>query len=103
MQDNQTRPGVTHDGLPVPGYRAQSEENINLVTQFKLAEENILRMMDTLGGTGKADPRWLAVGRTALEQGFMAINRSIFKPGRAKLPGDEPPPPVTTADQFGGQ
>lgn len=87
MQDNKEREGTTHDGLPVQGYKPQSQANVDLVNSMKAAEENILRMLDTLQGT--ADPRWLAVGRTHIEQGFMAVNRSIFKPGRAKLPGDE--------------
>ncbi len=39
---------------------------------------------------GTVDKRWLAIGRTAIEQGFMAVNRSIFKPGRVVLPDEVP-------------
>ena len=32
--------------------------------------------------------RWLAIGRTHIEQGFMAINRAIFRPDRVEIPGE---------------
>jgi len=42
------------------------------------------------------DKRWLAIGRTQLEQAFMAINRSVFQPERVKLPDDKPTVPEST-------
>jgi hypothetical protein len=77
-----------HDGLPVAGYRPQSTEAVSLVNANKELEERILRVLDGL--SGKVDPRWLAVGRTHIEQGFMAINRAVFQPARASLPEDDP-------------
>jgi len=78
-----------HDGLPVAGYRPQPRANIDLVNDNKHQEENTLRMLDALAANPDVDKRWLAIGRTHIELAFMAINRSIFKPDRAKLPGDE--------------
>lgn len=92
-----------HEGLPVAGYKAQDNVAVDLVNQNKRLEENVLRVLDelaTMKGPAASnakpseitvDPRWLAIGRTAIEQGFMAVNRSIFKPGRVKLPGDRLP------------
>lgn len=77
-----------HDGLPVAGYRSQPTANIDLVNDNKHQEENTLRMLDSLAANPDVDKRWLAIGRTHLELAFMAINRSVFKPDRAKLPGD---------------
>jgi hypothetical protein len=74
--------------LPVKGYKAQSENNVALVNTNKELEEHSLRILDLLGGMESVDKRWLAIGRTHLEQAWMAINRSIFKPGRIGLPGD---------------
>lgn len=87
-----------HKGLPVAGYRKQPQEAVDQVNQFKVLEERLLRHLDTLAGglnvyDGKGrvvdrvevDHRWLAIGRTHLEQAFMAINRSIFKPERVSL------------------
>lgn len=75
-------------GLPVAGYQPQSDEAVANVNTMKCAEEIILRALDDLAGCDKIDKRWLAIGRTAIEQGFMAVNRSVFRPGRVRLPGD---------------
>lgn len=75
-----------HEGLPVAGYKPQTSDNVALVNTNKEIEERVLRRLDDLATIQDVDKRWLAIGRTAIEQAFMAINRSIFKPGRAKLP-----------------
>jgi len=77
-----------NEGLPVAGYRPQTEEAVLLVNIMKGSEEKILRALDDLAARDDIDKRWLAIGRTAIEQGFMAVNRSIFRPTRASLPGD---------------
>lgn len=78
-----------HAGLPVDGYRPQSDDKVQTVNGFKQDEERILRKLDALRDNPAVDPRWLATGRTDLEKAFMAINRSVFQPGRVKLPDDE--------------
>lgn len=85
--------------LPVSGYKPQTESKVALVNEFKADEERILRKLDAMAAAnndalhnGEPPPyegRWFAIGRTALEQAFMAINRSIFQPGRVELPEDE--------------
>lgn len=79
-------PAATREGLPVAGYRPQTEGAMATVNANKRFEELLLRMLDTLQSDATVDKRWLAIGRTQIEQGFMAVNRSIFKPGR--LEGD---------------
>lgn len=74
--------------LPVAGYRPQSLGAIEAVNANKLSEEVILRPLDELRDNPDIDQRWLALGRTHIEQGFMAINRAIFKPARVSLPED---------------
>lgn len=71
--------------LPVAGYRDQSNDAVALVNGNKVIEEQVLRILDDLAARDDVDKRWLAIGRTAIEQGFMAVNRSIFKPERVKL------------------
>lgn len=78
----------THDALPVHGYTAQSTSAVDFVNQNKIAEEDILRMLDEYKSNPDVDQRWLAIGRTSMEQAWMAINRAIFKPQRVKMPGD---------------
>ena len=79
-----------HEGLPVEGYRPQSSDRIDLVNANKMLEEQCLRAMDALATHSFVDQHWLAIGRAAIENGWMAVNRSIFQPARAKLPGDAP-------------
>lgn len=77
-----------HDGLPVSGYTAQSEAKVALVNEHKAQEEMLLRHLDKLAENPEIDKRWLAIGRTHIEQAFMAINRSVFKPQRVTLMED---------------
>lgn len=78
-----------YQGLPVAGYTDQSHERVTMVNLNKLDEEELLRSLDQYAMNPDVDKRWLAIARTHIEQGFMALNRSIFKPERAKLAGDE--------------
>lgn len=90
-KDTQDNVSTLHKGLPVHGYKEQSEANVKLVNQAKVAEEHTLRMLDALTQHPDYDKRWLNVARTHIEQGFMAMNRAIFKPSRLTLPGDLTP------------
>ncbi len=79
--------------LPVEGYKAQPQSNVDLVNYNKLTEERVLRLLDGLAKMCDEDPkavngRWLNIARTHIEQGFMAMNRAVFQPTRAKLPDD---------------
>jgi len=72
-------------GLPVHGYRAQKQDAIDAVNRNKIDEEQLLQKLDVMKGDDTVDQRWLAVARTHFEQGYMALNRSIFKPERVKV------------------
>lgn len=74
-----------HNPLPVSGYTAQSEANVALVNQNKRLEEQVLRQLDLMADNPEVDPRWLAIARTNIEQGFMAANRAVFKPKRLEV------------------
>lgn len=82
-----------HQGLPVAGYKPQDSTAVAKVNEHKQVEEQLLRRIEQLQALnsidpGAHDPRWLAVARTHFEEGFMALNRAVFKPGRVKLPDD---------------
>ncbi len=120
-----------NEGLPVAGYRPQSDENVRVVNTNKELEERVLRQKELeervlrlkeleervlrqkeleervlrqkeleervlrqIDAVMRAapevgwDPRWAALARTHIEQGFMALNRAIFRPERIKLPGE---------------
>jgi len=78
-----------HNGLPVAGYQPQSSDKIAIVNANKELEERVLRVIDDLTLSPQAtNGRWLAIARTHIEEGFMALNRAVFQPGRVKLPED---------------
>lgn len=77
-----------HKGLPVPGYRPQPQWAIDAVKELKETEERLLRKVETLLKNNEVDPRWASIAITEFQKGFMAVNRSIFKPTRISLPED---------------
>lgn len=82
---------VKHNGLPVSGYRAQSPANIAVVNGNKELEERVLRRIDAMQSNAHAadhDPRMIALARTAIQEGFMWLNRAVFQPERISLPED---------------
>ena len=76
------------EGLPVAGYRPQSQDAVAMVNANKEIEERLLRILDMLSEVPEVDKRWLATGRTDIERGFMAVNRAVFRPARVSLPED---------------
>lgn len=81
-------PGVEYKPLPVAGYLSQSAETIEIANTIKYAEEAILQLLDDMKADPAFDQRWLQLGRTHLEQGFMAVIRSVFRPERVTIPED---------------
>lgn len=73
---------------PVAGYRKLSRAEVDAMNRLKVLEEAVLEELDRLASAsvqqGGYDPdgRWLSIGRTHIEQGFMALCRSIAKPRR---------------------
>lgn len=88
-------------GLPVKGYVSQPINNVDTVNANKVLEERVLRRIDKLRDAVKMtdpgdtepvyDARWLAIAKTHIELGFMAMNRAVFQPQRVELPEDSLP------------
>lgn len=74
---------------PIAGYQDVSAWKQQTVNDNKYAEERILRVLDNMKADTRVDPRWLAIGRTHIEEAFMAINRAVFQPTRVSLPTTE--------------
>lgn len=69
----------------ITGYRELSQDEIDQMNHVKNIENKLMKYLDDLQriGTGHengADMRWLAIARTDLQKGFMALGRAIARP-----------------------
>lgn len=74
----------------ISGYRELTPEEIALMNELKQLEAQVLAKLDAVAQIIKNDPhasvnpaepaRWLSIGRTDLQKGFMASIRAIARP-----------------------
>lgn len=64
----------------IQGYRQLSTAEIDLVNQIKSKAQEIDSLVRQLEAMPDIDKRWLAVGKTDLQKGFMGVVRAIAKP-----------------------
>lgn len=71
----------------ITGYRSLSQPEIDLMNEGKALADQVgayIGKLRALRLTAPADlvpdPRWVAIGETNCQQGFMALIRSIAKP-----------------------
>lgn len=67
----------------IKGYRDLSTDEIALINEAKVLSDQvgefIAKISDHLPYPN-IDPRWIAIGRTDLQKGFMALIRAIARP-----------------------
>ena len=64
----------------IKGYRDLSQEEINLMNKVKEKASEVGDLIGLLEATGEMDGRWLSIGKTDLQRGFMSVIRAITKP-----------------------
>jgi hypothetical protein len=71
----------------IAGYRDLSQAEIDLMNEAKALAAQVGEFVEKLKEASFAetseqvpDQRWLAIGKTELQQGFMAVIRSVAKP-----------------------
>ena len=65
----------------ITGYRQLSEADVALMNEGKALAEACGAYIEKLRLYGPAlDQRWISIGATQLQQGFMAVIRSIAQP-----------------------
>lgn len=65
----------------IAGYRDLSQTEIDTMNAIKAKAEEVGALVNDLKQvTSGADQRWVAIGATNLQQGFMALVRSIAQP-----------------------
>lgn len=72
----------------IKGYRDLSQEEIDLMNEIKEKAAEVGALVEKLEKADFArsadedtDKRWVDIGKTDLQKGFMALTRSIAKPG----------------------
>lgn len=72
---------VDNQHQKIKGYRDLTEEEIALMNEAKELSVKVGELVDKLNALEQSiDLRWVAIGKTNLQQGFMALIRSIAQP-----------------------
>lgn len=64
----------------IKGYRELNEHEIKVMNAVKAHGELTGALLDEMEKDPDVDRRWLAIARTQLQQGLMALTRSVAKP-----------------------
>ena len=62
------------------GQRDLTDSEIDMLNRVMTAGEDLRILCDELIAFESSDPRWIAVGRTDLQTGLMALQRAIERP-----------------------
>ena len=71
---------VDNQHQKIKGYRDLSEVEIAAMNDCKQVAAEIGTLCEKVGGMSGIDQRWLAIAKTDLQKGFMALVRSIARP-----------------------
>lgn len=64
----------------IKGYRELSQEEIDMMNEVKMFGPLFDELFSQLEAMEETDKRWLAIGKTDLQKGLMAVTRAIAKP-----------------------
>lgn len=67
----------------IKGYRELNADEIALMNKIKAKAAEVGELVDELKNlrvNSALDQRWVAIGATNLQQGFMALTRAVAKP-----------------------
>ncbi len=71
---------VDNQHKQIKGYRDLTEVEIGAMNDCKLEAVEVGILCDKVAGMSGVDQRWVAIAKTDLQKGFMALIRSIAKP-----------------------
>ena len=64
----------------ITGYRELNQDEINLMNMVKGLACKVEAELEIVNQAPGTDKRWVAIARTELQQGFMALTRAVAKP-----------------------
>lgn len=62
------------------GYRELTEDEIATINSIKESADEIGEIIKGMTGWEGADQRWVAIAKTDLQKGFMALVRAVAQP-----------------------
>ena len=65
---------------PITGYRVLTQDEVSLMNSIKEEANEVELVVLGLECLPDIDQRWVAIGKTHLQQGFMALVRSVARP-----------------------
>lgn len=78
---NEVVTSMNAESPEISGYRKLSEDELKSINVLKRAELYILEIVvEVLQADSNTDKKWLDIGKTDIQKGFMALTRSIAKP-----------------------
>lgn len=64
----------------IKGYRELSSVEIERMNKIKQLASLVGELVETLEQDNTTDKRWLEIGKTDLQKGFMSMTRSVAQP-----------------------
>ena len=64
----------------IKGYRDLTQAEIDLMNEAKELSEKVGALIHRVSLESETDDRWVSIGKTDLQKGFMALIRSIARP-----------------------
>lgn len=71
---------VDNQHQKITGYRDLTEQEIALMNEVKAMGVKVGELTERMMANDALDGRWTSIGKTNLQQGFMALTRAIAKP-----------------------
>lgn len=71
---------VENQHRKIKGYRDLSEVEIGAMNDCKATASDVGILCDKVEGMTGVDKRWVAIAKTDLQKGFMALIRAIARP-----------------------
>jgi hypothetical protein len=73
---------VENQHRKITGYRDLTQNEIDAMNSIKALAEKVGDIVSNMESSlGAEDKRWVAIGKTHLQQGFMALTRAVARPG----------------------
>lgn len=64
----------------IKGYRELTENEIDTINSIKETAEEVGAIIEGMTDWDGADQRWVAIAKTDLQKGFMALVRAVAQP-----------------------